>query len=307
MTQSNIKRNKLKNMTIDEVSFVDKGANPGAYVLLYKRDNMENLETNAENFDKSAFSAALSASEVQGEIWKLTSILGDAINQILESGTDEARDEIVDSIVAFSEELKKRITEALAAKSSEIDRVKEDLSELNKRYDLISNLDDKGAEYFMSLDDNDKESLLKSENPLEEIKKRLEKDEIIEYNGEKISKIKVGDVSFALIQKLAQDKADADRKLQEEIDKRLESENIQKAKEMLADYSINDDEALSVYKVYSKLNDEEKSSFNKIFQAGSAALKGFQVQKSLPTSEPVELTDVEKVNQIIKAKYKGKE
>lgn len=294
-------------MTIDEVSFVDKGANPGAYVLLYKRDNMENLETNAENFDKSAFSAALSASEVQGEIWKLTSILGDAINQILESGTDEARDEIVDSIVAFSEELKKRITEALAAKSSEIDRVKEDLSELNKRYDLISNLDDKGAEYFMSLDDNDKESLLKSENPLEEIKKRLEEDEIIEYNGEKISKIKVGDVSFALIQKLAQDKADADRKLQEEIDKRLESENIQKAKEMLADYSINDDEALSVYKVYSKLNDEEKSSFNKIFQAGSAALKGFQVQKSLPTSEPVELTDVEKVNQIIKAKYKGKE
>lgn len=294
-------------MTIDEVSFVDKGANPGAYVLLYKRDNMENLETNAENFDKSAFSAALSASEVQGEIWKLTSILGDAINQILKSGADEAGDEIADSIVAFAEELKKRITEALAAKSSEIDRVKEDLSELNKRYDLISNLDDKGAEYFMSLDDNDKESLLKSENPLEEIKKRLEKDEIIEYNGEKISKIKVGDVSFALIQKLAQDKADADRKLQEEIDKRLESENIQKAKEMLADYSINDDEALSVYKVYSKLNDEEKSSFNKIFQAGSAALKGFQVQKSLPTSEPVELTDVEKVNQIIKAKYKGKE
>jgi hypothetical protein len=307
MTQSNIKRNKLKNMTIDEVSFVDKGANPGAYVLLYKRDNMENLETNAENFDKSAFSAALSASEVQGEIWKLTSILGDAINQILKSGADEAGDEIADSIVAFAEELKKRITEALAAKSSEIDKVKEDLSELNKRYDLISNLDDKGAEYFMSLDDNDKESLLKSENPLEEIKKRLEEDEIIEYNGEKISKIKVGDVSFALIQKLAQDKADADRKLQEEIDKRLESENIQKAKEMLADYSINDDEALSVYKVYSKLNDEEKSSFNKIFQAGSAALKGFQVQKSLPTSEPVELTDVEKVNQIIKAKYKGKE
>jgi len=294
-------------MTIDEVSFVDKGANPGAYVLLYKRDNMENLETNAENFDKSAFSAALSASEVQGEIWKLTSILGDAINQILKSGADEAGDEIADSIVAFAEELKKRITEALAAKSSEIDRVKKDLSELNKRYDLISNLDDKGAEYFMSLDDNDKESLLKSENPLEEIKKRLEEDEIIEYNGEKISKIKVGDVSFALIQKLAQDKADADRKLQEEIDKRLESENIQKAKEMLADYSINDDEALSVYKVYSKLNDEEKSSFNKIFQAGSAALKGFQVQKSLPTSEPVELTDVEKVNQIIKAKYKGKE
>lgn len=294
-------------MTIDEVSFVDKGANPGAYVLLYKRDNMENLETNAENFDKSAFSAALSASEVQGEIWKLTSILGDAINQILKSGADEAGDEIADSIVAFSEELKKRITEALAAKSSEIDKVKEDLSELNKRYDLISNLDDKGAEYFMSLEDNDKESLLKSENPLEEIKKRLEEDEIIEYNGEKISKIKVGDVSFALIQKLAQDKADADRKLQEEIDKRLESENIQKAKEMLADYSINDDEALSVYKVYSKLNDEEKSSFNKIFQAGSAALKGFQVQKSLPTSEPVELTDVEKVNQIIKAKYKGKE
>ncbi len=294
-------------MTIDEVSFVDKGANPGAYVLLYKRDNMENLETNAENFDKSAFSAALSASEVQGEIWKLTSILGDAINQILKSGADEAGDEIADSIVAFAEELKKRITEALAAKSSEIDKVKEDLSELNKRYDLISNLDDKGAEYFMSLDDNDKESLLKSENPLEEIKKRLEEDEIIEYNGEKISKIKVGDVSFALIQKLAQDKADADRKLQEEIDKRLESENIQKAKEMLADYSINDDEALSVYKVYSKLNDEEKSSFNKIFQAGSAALKGFQVQKSLPTSEPVELTDVEKVNQIIKAKYKGKE
>lgn len=294
-------------MTIDEVSFVDKGANPGAYVLLYKRDNMENLETNAENFDKSAFSAALSASEIQGEIWKLTSILGDAINQILKSGADEAGDEIADSIVAFSEELKKRITEALAAKSSEIDKVKEDLSELNKRYDLISNLDDKGAEYFMSLDDNDKESLLKSENPLEEIKKRLEEDEIIEYNGEKISKIKVGDVSFALIQKLAQDKADADRKLQEEIDKRLESENIQKAKEMLADYSINDDEALSVYKVYSKLNDEEKSSFNKIFQAGSAALKGFQVQKSLPTSEPVELTDVEKVNQIIKAKYKGKE
>jgi hypothetical protein len=307
MTQSNIKRNKLKNMTIDEVSFVDKGANPGAYVLLYKRDNMENLEINAENFDKSAFSAALSASEVQGEIWKLTSILGDAINQILKSGADEAGDEIADSIVAFAEELKKRITEALAAKSSEIDKVKEDLSELNKRYDLISNLDDKGAEYFMSLDDNDKESLLKSENPLEEIKKRLEEDEIIEYNGEKISKIKVGDVSFALIQKLAQDKADADRKLQEEIDKRLESENIQKAKEMLADYSINDDEALSVYKVYSKLNDEEKSSFNKIFQAGSAALKGFQVQKSLPTSEPVELTDVEKVNQIIKAKYKGKE
>ncbi len=294
-------------MTIDEVSFVDKGANPGAYVLLYKRDNMENLEINAENFDKSAFSAALSASEVQGEIWKLTSILGDAINQILKSGADEAGDEIADSIVAFAEELKKRITEALAAKSSEIDKVKEDLSELNKRYDLISNLDDKGAEYFMSLDDNDKESLLKSENPLEEIKKRLEEDEIIEYNGEKISKIKVGDVSFALIQKLAQDKADADRKLQEEIDKRLESENIQKAKEMLADYSINDDEALSVYKVYSKLNDEEKSSFNKIFQAGSAALKGFQVQKSLPTSEPVELTDVEKVNQIIKAKYKGKE
>lgn len=294
-------------MTIDEVSFVDKGANPGAYVLLYKRDNMENLETNAENFDKSAFSAALSASEVQGEIWKLTSILGDAINQILKSGADEAGDEIADSIVAFAEELKKRITEALAAKSSKIDKVKEDLSELNKRYDLISNLDDKGAEYFMSLDDNDKESLLKSENPLEEIKKRLEEDEIIEYNGEKISKIKVGDVSFALIQKLAQDKADADRKLQEEIDKRLESENIQKAKEMLADYSINDDEALSVYKVYSKLNDEEKSSFNKIFQAGSAALKGFQVQKSLPTSEPVELTDVEKVNQIIKAKYKGKE
>lgn len=294
-------------MTIDEVSFVDKGANPGAYVLLYKRDNMENLETNAENFDKSAFSAALSASEVQGEIWKLTSILGDAINQILKSGADGAGDEIADSIVAFAEELKKRITEALAAKSSEIDKVKEDLSELNKRYDLISNLDDKGAEYFMSLDDNDKESLLKSENPLEEIKKRLEEDEIIEYNGEKISKIKVGDVSFALIQKLAQDKADADRKLQEEIDKRLESENIQKAKEMLADYSINDDEALSVYKVYSKLNDEEKSSFNKIFQAGSAALKGFQVQKSLPTSEPVELTDVEKVNQIIKAKYKGKE
>lgn len=294
-------------MTIDEVSFVDKGANSGAYVLLYKRDNMENLETNAENFDKSAFSAALSASEVQGEIWKLTNILGDAINQILESGADEAGDEIADSIVAFAEELKKRITEALAAKSSEIDKVKEDLSELNKRYDLISNLDDKGAEYFMSLDDNDKESLLKSENPLEEIKKRLEEDEIIEYNGEKISKIKVGDVSFALIQKLAQDKADADRKLQEEIDKRLESENIQKAKEMLADYSINDDEALSVYKVYSKLNDEEKSSFNKIFQAGSAALKGFQVQKSLPTSEPVELTDVEKVNQIIKAKYKGKE
>lgn len=294
-------------MTIDEVSFVDKGANPGAYVLLYKRDNMENLETNAENFDKSAFSAALSASEVQGEIWKLTSILGDAINQILKSGADEAGDEIADSIVAFAEELKKRITEALAAKSSEIDKVKEDLSELNKRYDLISNLDDKGAEYFMSLDDNDKESLLKSENPLEEIKKRLEEDEIIEYNGEKISKIKVGDVSFALIQKLAQDKADADRKLQEEIDKRLENENIQKAKEMLADYSINDDEALSVYKVYSKLNDEEKSSFNKIFQAGSAALKGFQVQKSLPTSEPVELTDVEKVNQIIKAKYKGKE
>lgn len=294
-------------MTIDEVSFVDKGANPGAYVLLYKRDNMENLETNAENFDKSAFSAALSASEVQGEIWKLTSILGDAINQILKSGADEAGDEIADSIAAFAEELKKRITEALAAKSSEIDKVKEDLSELNKRYDLISNLDDKGAEYFMSLDDNDKESLLKSENPLEEIKKRLEEDEIIEYNGEKISKIKVGDVSFALIQKLAQDKADADRKLQEEIDKRLESENIQKAKEMLADYSINDDEALSVYKVYSKLNDEEKSSFNKIFQAGSAALKGFQVQKSLPTSEPVELTDVEKVNQIIKAKYKGKE
>lgn len=115
----------------------------------------------------------------------------------------------------------------------------------------------------MSLENNDKESLLKSEDPLEEIKKRLEEDEVIEYNGEKISKIKVGDVSFALIQKLAQDKADADRKLQEEIDKRLESENIQKAKEMLADYSIDDAEALSVYKVYSKLNDEEKSSLIK--------------------------------------------
>lgn len=294
-------------MTIDEVSFVDKGANPGAYVLLYKRDDMENLKTNAESFDKSAFLAALSASEVQNGIWELTGVLSDTLRQILKDGNENVEEDIASCIADFSEELKKRITEALEAKSSEIDKIKEDLSELNKKYDLISNLDNKGAEYFMSLENNDKESLLKSEDPLEEIKKRLEEDEVIEYNGEKISKIKVGDVSFALIQKLAQDKADADRKLQEEIDKRLESENIQKAKEMLADYSIDDAEALSVYKVYSKLNDEEKSSFNKIFQAGSAALKGFQIQKSLPTSEPVELTDVEKVNQIIKNKYKGKE
>lgn len=308
MTQNNQVRNKLKDMKIEEVSFVDRGANQGAYVLLFKRENMDNPETKTDEFDKNEFANILAARDVRNDIWELTSVLGDAISKILESSSENKNADIADSIMTFSEELKKRINDSLLKKDDELAKAQQDIDELNKRYDLVTKLNSQEVEYFVGLADEEKAEIVKSEKPQEEIEKRLTADEVIEYAGEKISKMKVGETSFALIKKMAEEKQEAERKLQEEVEKRQENENIQKAKVLLSDYALEDNEALSIYKVYSKLSDEDKVCLEKVFQAGSAALKGLTVQKSLPTSEPKELTEVDKLNAVINAKYnKGKE
>ena len=304
-------KNKLKILKIDEVSVVDRGANQEAYILLHKRDNMEN-----DNIEKSEFSRQLAVAKSLDDLWQLQSALRASIETIVKEDRENASAEIVASVDDYATKIKEMLSEALAKKDSDMTAALEAkdvekaealaekenaLAEANKLTELYAKLDVNDIEYLKSLDEEAYKAIVEKEDVAGEIKKALEAEESVELDGEKICKSKVGEAMFAVIQKMANEKAEAERKYQEEIAKREEQENIQKAESLLKDYPLDSEMMLNVYKSFAKLSEEDRNYFEAVFKAGSAALQGLQEQKSLAKShEENPLTDQEKTLMAIK-------
>lgn len=294
---------------------VDRGANQEAFILLHKRDDMEN-----KTVEKSEFSQQLAIAESLDDLWQLQSALRNAIENIVKEDKENAVVEIINSIDDYASAIKDKIASALAKKDEDMksaleakdveknealeEKEKEKeaaLEEANKRADLYAKLDVKDIEYLKSLDEEAYKEIIEKEDVASEIKKALDSDETIELNGEKICKSKVGDAVFSMFKKMADEKAEAEAKYQEEVSKRLEQENIQKAESLLKDYPLDSEEMLKVYKTFAKLSDEDQSNIEMVFKAGAAALQGLQEQKSVTTViEKEEMTEQQKTLMAIK-------
>lgn len=305
-------KNKLKILKIDEVSVVDRGANQEAFILLHKRDKMEENET----IEKSEFSRQLAVAQSLEDLWQLQSALRASIETIVKEDRENAAAEIIVSVDEYANKIKEMLTDALAKKESDMTAALEAkdvekaealaekdnaLAEANKRAELYAKLDANDIEYLKSLDKEAYDALVEKEDVAGEIKKALEAEESIEFDGEKICKSKVGEAMFAVIEKMANEKAEAERKYQEEIAKREEQENIQKAESLLKEYPLDSELMLNVYKSFAKMSEEDRNNFEAVFKAGSAALQGLQEQKSVAKAlENDVMTDQEKTLMAIK-------
>lgn len=295
-------------MEIEEISFVDKGANQKAYVLFYKRENMEDSKEKNDEviLEKSAFDSMLASREFSDYIWMLSSTLGDTVKAILVSDEDGKEEKIVASINSMAAELKNKVYSYSLAKRKIEEDANVALAEANKMLEFVSKLDVESSQYFIEQDEAIKNEILDSENPVEEVAKRISTDEVIEYEGEKIAKSKVGAAAFEVISKLAKDKEESEAKLRAEIEKRQTEETISKAKDLLKGYPLEDATLASVYQGFAKLSEEDKKNFEAVFKAGQAALEGLTVQKSSANATSVisDKTPQEKVSEILEKKYK---
>lgn len=320
------KKNKLSNIKLDEVSLVDKGANQEAFILLHKRDQMEEKEILenqedstvevAADVEKSApaetapadvapadvkkneFTEKLAIAESFEDLWKLQGVLRDAVQEVIESDGENKVADVFSVIDSYANALKERMATALSKRDEDVASI----AELEKKLSFVEKINDEQKKYFQDMDEVAKKDLLAKEDAVEELTKRISEDEVVVLEGAEIRKSKVGNEAFAIISKAVSEKAEAERKYQEEVAKREHEECIAKAKETLDGYSCEEEVLEKAYKAYASMSDEDRASFDIIFKIGSAAIAGLKEQVNNPCAVAKELTDQEKVEKALQTK-----
>ncbi|MCM1497290.1 MAG: hypothetical protein NC124_02375 [Clostridium sp.] len=298
-----MKKNRLTKIKLDEVSLVDRGANQEAFVVLHKRDTMEEnqeINTNDADVKKNEFTEALAVAESLNDMWKLQDALREAITEIIDSDDSDKAARVSGVVDSYAAAIKGKITAALSKADADATLV----GDLQKRLAFVESLNDEQKKYFMELDEVAKKDLIENEKGAEEITKRLSEDEVVEVDGAEIRKSKVGEAAFAIVSKAVADKAAAEEAYREEVAKREHEECIAKAKELLDGYACEDEVLEKAYKAYSEMSEENRASFDIIFKIGSTALAGLKEQVSNPTAVAKELSDQEKVEALIQKQTK---
>lgn len=296
--------NRLKNMRIDEVSLVDKGANQEAFVVLYKRDEMkeENKQENAE-VAKNEFTNALAVAESFDDMWKLQDALRTAIKEVIDSEDDDKVSKVYEIVNSYADALKNKISTALQKRdedANELENVKKELA-------LVSKMSDVQKKFYDELEDVAKKDLLSKEDAIAEIEKRISEDEVVVLDGSEIRKSKVGEAAFAVIAKAVNDKAEVQKKLDEEIAKREKEARVAKAKDVFTGYACDEDVLEKAYVAFADMDEDVRKCFETIIKVGSTAINGLkeQISKNV-TEEKTELTDQERVIKAIKEKNDNK-
>jgi len=99
---------KLKELEIEEGSLVDKGANPLAHVVLFKRDKSKSLVERVKDFVKGAmtFDQVRDSQDARREWWELTDAFSTSVRSIIDENPDNAVELMMQSAVQFVEAVK---------------------------------------------------------------------------------------------------------------------------------------------------------------------------------------------------------
>lgn len=128
-----------------------------------------------------------------------------------------------------TKEVEKKDEQVVDVSKVELEKANATIEKLNK----ILALSDFEKKYYDSLQDSKKDEFISKSNKEREavIQKSMKEDEVFDYEGISISKSEAGASTFMLLKKLAEDKLESEKKLENEIIKREASEYIQKAQD----------------------------------------------------------------------------
>lgn len=129
---------KLKNLLIDRVDLVDKGANPEAHIVLFKRDGSENV-----NFAESVRAEAVQTPERTASERSLLKAAWDLVAKHLGihgnkegSGEDMAQNEAMtldDLLKGVADEVKDAVKAMFAKQEQELASLREQVATLSKK------------------------------------------------------------------------------------------------------------------------------------------------------------------------------
>ena len=99
---------KLKELEIEEGSLVDKGANPLAHVVLFKRDEPRSLMQKVKDLIKNAmtFNEVREAQDARRDWWELCDAFTTSIKSIVDENPDNAPELMMQSAAQFVEATK---------------------------------------------------------------------------------------------------------------------------------------------------------------------------------------------------------
>ena len=181
-------KNRLTDITVKEISFVDDGDNPGAYILLYKKkDAILRKEDYMEEMEK--LQADLKAS--QDDLAKANSTIKEltkTVDELKKSKTPV--DEEAELLKSLPESMRKRIEEAEAiakAKEEELAKVKDEAETkewMQKSKD--AGLTDEDSAMFKSLAKSNKDVVGKVFERMSQLQKAVEEGELLKEKGQAI-------------------------------------------------------------------------------------------------------------------------
>jgi len=263
--------NKLKNLRIDEGSFVDKGANKHAKVMFFKRDSHEDAIKLLKFLDSDEgqdFNEVLEDRNRLDDKWKLDSALQESINSIIKD--DDIVDKRTQVSISLTQYLNELVSEGilkkedLPDKGGDIEMEKRGKKISNATADAINAAMDKLKSLFVSLPEGDKENTKKGDDSMsisKEAREGLSEEDQKHLKGleDKVAKVEELETKVEKVEELeakveeltkGDNKEDVKKKEEEEFNKLPKSirKRIDDAEADAADAKVEAEKASEVAK-----------------------------------------------------------
>lgn len=266
------KRHRLSGIELDEISMVDRPANPGARLALFKRDgDITDTAAAVEAIVKDAksFNEIWLATDIEEEWWKLSSALRNSISSILQDdGVPNKKAAILTSINQFAVAVVGEVDDSVA-KGTTMDPKADTIS----KADHEKALSDLRAELAKAQTDAKVAALLvEHRKHYDSLGDAAKADFLAKDEAGRAAIVKAASEPPDHIAKQMADLAKANRELQERLDKadaeKRDAAALAKAKEILGEAGGSAEELAGVIK--------------NLDEAGVAALaKQFEGQRTL--------------------------
>ncbi len=297
------KKKKLvyKEMTLNELSNVDRPAQAPAKAVIIKRAKEEDVE-------KALFNEVLESMELEQKVYEAMDELWDFNNALRQSFHNILKDE---EYPDKKQAMKASLSEYVAAVSTMVDTlpngiqkkdfeniiitkesgkmskeitkedidsaVKKALEEQNgklEKAEKLSTMNDSQKVYYEKLDESKQDDFLKmsSGDMDKEIESFKKSDDTLEMNGTTITKSAIGDEAFKILK--AQNEQIAKTNAENvEINKRLDKEKFEKSASELFTYLPGTvEEHGRVLKAIDGLDEDIQKSINTMLKSGEAAM-----------------------------------
>lgn len=267
------KRHRLSGIELDEISMVDRPANPGARLALFKRDgDITDTAAAVEAIVKDAksFNEIWLATDIEEEWWKLSSALRNSISSILQDdGVPNKKAAIFTSINQFAVAVVGEVDDSVAKGSAMTTKTEDTIS----KADHEKALSDLRAELAKAQSDIKVAALpVEHRKHYDGLGDAAKADFLAKDEAGRAAIVKAASEPPDHIAKQMADLAKANRELQERLDKadaeKRDAAALAKAKEILGEAGGSAEELAGVIK--------------SLDEAGVAALaKQFEGQRTL--------------------------